>query len=250
MRQPHAAHRTVSGRGATVSPPSRRVATEATNVCHRDTRFQVGVAQVLSRFDGECPMGEGRAGQPGSRRFPPRYPARSEPSPLGRSRSLDGGTDQRARDRLFRYVGPVDEPQELDAIIEESHRAIDAFARGDPAPLQALFSQREDVTLANPFGPAQRGWPQVRDTMARAAANYREGRAIGFDRLATHLAPGFACIHELERFEAKVGGSEDTTPVALRCTSVFRVEDSRWRIVHRHADPISVPRSAESVIQS
>jgi ketosteroid isomerase-like protein len=143
----------------------------------------------------------------------------------------------------------MEEPQHLAAFIEESHRAIDAFTRGDPAPLQALFSQRDDVTLANPFGPSQRGWPQVRDTMSRAAANYRDGRVVGFDRLAGHFAPEIACIHELERLEAKMGGSDETTPVALRCTSVFRFEEGRWRIVHRHADPISGTRSAGSVIQ-
>ena len=144
----------------------------------------------------------------------------------------------------------MDEPQDLSGLIEESHRAIDAFTQGDPAPLQALFSQRDDVTLANPFGPAQRGWPQVRDTMARAASNYRDGRALGFDRLAEHFAPELACIHEIEQLEAKMGGSAATTLVSLRCTSVFRLEDGRWRIVHRHADPITESRSAESVIQN
>jgi ketosteroid isomerase-like protein len=152
--------------------------------------------------------------------------------------------------RRLRYVRCMAEPQGLAAVIEESHRAVDAFMRGDPAPLQALFSQRGDVCLANPFGPAQRGWPQVRDTMARAAANYRDGRALGIERIAEYLSPELSCIHELERFEAKVGGSEETTQFALRCTSVFRLEDGRWRIVLRHADPITAARSAESVIQT
>jgi ketosteroid isomerase-like protein len=139
---------------------------------------------------------------------------------------------------------------DLDVVIEESHRALDAFTRGDPAPLQALFSQRSDVTLANPFGPAQRGWPQVRDTMARAAENYSDGRALGFDQLAKHVTADIAYIHELERFEARVGGSDEIIPVSLRCTSVFRREEDGWKIIHRHADPISEVRSAESVIQS
>ena len=139
---------------------------------------------------------------------------------------------------------------ELDQVIEASHRAIDAFTRGDAAPLQALFSQSDDVTLANPFGPAQRGWPQVRDTMARAAENYREGRALGFDPIARFEAQEIAYIHELERLEAKMGGSSEMTPVSLRCTTVFRREGDGWRIVHRHADPIAGVRAAESVIQS
>ena len=139
---------------------------------------------------------------------------------------------------------------DLYATIEESHRALDAFVKGDPAPLQALYSQREDVTLANPFGPAQRGLAQVRDTMARAAEHYRDGRVLGFDRISEHVTTELASIHELERLEAKLGGSEEMTPVSLRCTSIFRLEDGRWKIVHRHADPITETRPAESVIQA
>lgn len=138
---------------------------------------------------------------------------------------------------------------DLDAIIDESHRALDAFAKGNPEPLQALFSRSDDVTLANPFGPAQRGWPNVRDTMARAAENYRDGRALGFDQVAKHVTADIAYIHELERFEAKMGGSDEPTRVSLRCTTVFRREDDGWRIVHRHADPISRARPADSVIE-
>ena len=137
---------------------------------------------------------------------------------------------------------------DLDALIEESHRALDAFAQGDSGPFQALFSRAEDATLANPFGPAQRGWPNVRDAMTRAAENYREGRAVGFDQVAKFITPELAYIHELERLEAKMGERDELTPVSLRCTTVFRREADGWRIVHRHADPITGARTAESVI--
>jgi ketosteroid isomerase-like protein len=144
----------------------------------------------------------------------------------------------------------VSAADDLDAVIENSHRAVDAFMRGDPAPLQALYSQRDDVTLANPFGPAQSGWPQVRETMARAAEHYRDGRALGFEQIAMYVTPDLACIHELERFEAKVGGGDELTSFSLRCTTVFRREEDGWKIVHRHADPIAAPRPAESVVQA
>jgi ketosteroid isomerase-like protein len=85
--------------------------------------------------------------------------------------------------------------------------------------------------------------------MARAAEHYRDGRAVGFDQIAKYVTPDVAYIHELERFEAKMGGSDEVTPVSLRCTSVFRREAEGWKIVHRHADPISGTRAAGSVIQ-
>jgi ketosteroid isomerase-like protein len=106
------------------------------------------------------------------------------------------------------------------------------------------------VTLANPFGPIARGWAEVEPTMERAASNYRDGRATGFETVTTYVTPELAYVVEVERFEAKVGGGDDVAPGAIRVTSVVRPEDGKWRVVHRHADPITSARPASSVVQS
>ena len=54
---------------------------------------------------------------------------------------------------------------------------------------------------------------------------------------------------EIERVMAKLGAREDITPFALRVTTIFRLEEGTWRVVHRHADPITTAQPAESVIQ-
>jgi ketosteroid isomerase-like protein len=54
---------------------------------------------------------------------------------------------------------------------------------------------------------------------------------------------------QLEHLEAKVGGREEITPYSLRSTMIFRPEDGEWKVVHRHADPITTAQPAESVIQ-
>ena len=138
---------------------------------------------------------------------------------------------------------------DLDSFVDEYHRALDAFFRGDPEPTKKLYSHEDDASLANPFGPVAVGWEQVEKVMERAASNYRDGRATGFDTLVTYVTPALACLVEVERFEAMVGGEAESASVALRVTSVLRPEARAWRIVHRHADPITTPRAAESVIQ-
>jgi ketosteroid isomerase-like protein len=138
---------------------------------------------------------------------------------------------------------------DLDEVVEQSHLALGEIVKGNPEPLKMVYSQREDVTLANPFGPPVRGWEQAATTMERAASNYREGEIVGFESVAKYVTPELAYIVEVEHYQAKVGGREDITPLALRVTSIFRREDGLWKIVHRHADPITTPQPAESVIQ-
>ena len=51
-------------------------------------------------------------------------------------------------------VSTVDE---LDEVIERCQRAPREFVRGNPEPMQEMFSHREDVTLANPIAPPRVG---------------------------------------------------------------------------------------------
>ena len=137
---------------------------------------------------------------------------------------------------------------DLAQVIEQHHQSVDEFVKGNHEPLARLFSHRDDVTLGNPFGPFVRGFQQVLQTMQRAAANFRDGDATGFDLVAKHMSADLACLVEVESFKAKIGGQEDVTAVSLRVTTVFRLEDGAWRLVHRHADPITAPRQPESIL--
>jgi ketosteroid isomerase-like protein len=139
---------------------------------------------------------------------------------------------------------------DLDAVLAECHRTLDAFVKGDPGPFKPLYSRGDDATLANPFGPPRRGWRDVEATLDRAAAHYRDGRFLGFDEVSRLVTPELAYVLEIERYEAKVGGSAEVTPVSLRCTTIFRREADGWKIVHRHADPITVARPADSVVHT
>ncbi len=137
---------------------------------------------------------------------------------------------------------------DLDRAIEQSHAALGAILKGDPTVYQALYSDADDVTLGNPFGPYARGRQKVEATLAGAASHYRDGEVTGIDLIAKYISDDLACIVEVERGRAKVGGGEELVSVAVRVTSVFRLEHGTWNLVHRHADPITTARPAASVI--
>jgi ketosteroid isomerase-like protein len=135
-------------------------------------------------------------------------------------------------------------------VIELSHTASLEIINGNAQPFVELYSQREDVTLANPFGGIARGPENVRQTLERAASYYRDGEIVSIDNFETWLAVDILGTVEVERLRARVAGRENLDEVALRVTSIFRHEEDEWRLVHRHADTRVGPQAPESVVES
>src|ERR687894_2893749 len=136
---------------------------------------------------------------------------------------------------------------DVDELIEQYQLGLDDLMKGNPEPAMKLFSHREDVTLANPLGPPAHGWDEVAAAGEHAASQLRDGEIVGFETIEKFVTDELAYIVRVERTRAKVGGSEDITPITLRVTMIFRPEeDGEWKIVHRHADPITTPQPAES----
>jgi ketosteroid isomerase-like protein len=120
----------------------------------------------------------------------------------------------------------------LDAALEEAHRALVAIANGDPSVYLGLFAEREEISLGNPFGPFGCGREAVSRNLANAASKYRDGEVLGVERLATYASGDIACFGEGR----------------ARVTTIYERRDGGWRLVHRHADPITAPRGVESLL--
>lgn len=127
---------------------------------------------------------------------------------------------------------------DIEAAVNAFHAAMTPFAKGDSGPCKALCSHRDDMLLANPFGPAVRGWTKAEAALDYASSRFAQGGVSPSERLVTYVSGDLAVIHEAEHWKTKVGGG-DLTPFDLRVTSVYRREDGEWRLVLRHADPIS-----------
>ena len=130
----------------------------------------------------------------------------------------------------------------IESAIKASHLALASIIRGDESGYLALFSHADDVTLGNPFGPYGRGRKSVEERLAIAASKYAEGRVTSVDFIAEYVSDSLACVVEVESGEAKFEGGDTMVPLSVRVTSLFRLEDSDWKLVHRHADPLQMPR--------
>lgn len=127
----------------------------------------------------------------------------------------------------------------------ELQAAQEAFMNADAGPLQALFSHAEDVTVMGGFGGVERGWAEVRPRLAWAASHFHGG-AYSQRVVTATVGQEVACLVSLERWARAGPDGHSLPPLDLRVTQTFRLEDGRWRLVHRHADELVEKREPQS----
>jgi ketosteroid isomerase-like protein len=76
--------------------------------------------------------------------------------------------------------------------------------------------------------------------------HFRDGEDLHRETVAKYVTFELAYTVWIERVKAKVGTREDTAQTALRVTMIFRPEDGAWKVVHRHADPITTTKSQQN----
>lgn len=138
---------------------------------------------------------------------------------------------------------------DLDSVIEAYRQALHAFVNGDPRPVLDLFSEHDDVTLANPLGPTRRGRTEVEKASEEAAANFKGG-SLRFEEVSRYSSSELAYVHDIQRVEAHSAGSDDIVRISLRVTTIFRREGDTWRVAHRHADPLTSARPVSAIIET
>jgi ketosteroid isomerase-like protein len=137
----------------------------------------------------------------------------------------------------------------VEELIKQFTLAQGELLKGNSEPAKEMCSHRQDVTLANPLGPVVHGWEHVVAATDQAASQFRDGEYIGVEDVSKCVTPELAYIVRIERAKAKVGGQQAVSLITLRVTMIMRPEDGVWKIVHRHADPITTAQPAESLIQ-
>jgi ketosteroid isomerase-like protein len=124
----------------------------------------------------------------------------------------------------------------FDAVLAEVEAAQVQLVNGRADAFKALWSHRDDVTLSGGLGGAiARGWPQVSERLDWVATQYAAGartHQVVSRYVGTDLA--YVVLRETIRFKRPTDGRDVVQE--LRVTQVFRREDGRWRVVHRHAD--------------
>ena len=138
---------------------------------------------------------------------------------------------------------------DFDEVVKEYNLAMSDFFKGNPDPINKIFSSHDDISLAQLSGSFVRGRKLVTETASFNATKYREGAETRFELLAKFVSPELAYIVQIEHVKAKIGGSDEISSLALRVTSIFRREEGAWKLLHRHADPLTSMQPTKSIMQ-
>jgi ketosteroid isomerase-like protein len=92
-------------------------------------------------------------------------------------------------------------------------------------------------------GEPRRGF-DASDEALEAMARYFQGGEAELQVVESYASGDMVVLVAVERQHGEVGGLPDQD-WSLRVTLVFRRDESEWRLVHRHADPLVHGISAE-----
>ena len=123
----------------------------------------------------------------------------------------------------------------LASVLPRLTDADTAFHNGDPGPRKAIWSRNDPVTL---FGAllTKRGWGEVAPAFDWLASRFSNCESFEYEVIAAGASGDLGYVVGFEHTTAVIAG-EAPMAYSLRVTSIFRREDGRWKIVHRHGDP-------------
>ena len=92
----------------------------------------------------------------------------------------------------------------------------------------AAWADRDEVTTMNAAGGYERGPAAVADRWAWWARQGRPMAATRIEHLAMVVTPALAYTVALEHHDGRT----------LRVTHIYAPDGERWKLLHRHADPL------------
>jgi ketosteroid isomerase-like protein len=132
----------------------------------------------------------------------------------------------------------LDEPRA--ELIDRWSAAARAYMNGDLRTYAALANHAPDYLLMPPYGgDPRRGFDGSADAIAWTARTFRGGQ-VDVEVFDVYASGDLAVLVAVERQHGTVG-EQPSQDWSLRITLVFRREGDDWRLVHRHADPLTRP---------
>lgn len=132
---------------------------------------------------------------------------------------------------------PSGSEADVKRLVAESYEGNAALLRGDITRYAALVRLAEDFTLMSPFGGKPSHGVPPAERMETIGKFFRNG-VLQQELVQSYSTDDMVVLVVIERANVEAGGlpAQDW---ALRVTLVYRRDGARFRLVHRHADPLA-----------
>jgi ketosteroid isomerase-like protein len=117
-------------------------------------------------------------------------------------------------------------------------RASDAYANGDPGPVDDIATHVSPATFFGPSGDYVEGADKVNAVNKKGAESFEPGGENHLDILQTDASDHIGFWAGIQRSTVRMKGKEKPVTINLRVTEVFLRQEGEWKLVHRHADPL------------
>ncbi|HEY7103081.1 MAG TPA: nuclear transport factor 2 family protein [Mycobacteriales bacterium] len=111
-----------------------------------------------------------------------------------------------------------------------------ALHNGDAGPRRAIWSRTEPVTVLGAWRNAY-GHREVEELFSLLERSFSDCTSYAFELQAYDVAGDMAFTVGLEHTSTSVDGAARS--YTLRATQVYRRENGKWTVAHRHADPLT-----------
>jgi len=132
---------------------------------------------------------------------------------------------------------------DFDAFLEIRRQAAQAYVNGQAGPVDRLAATACPASFFPPRGGHEEGADHVADVYARDAAAFAEGGETTLEILHSDSVGDLAYWTGLQHAKVRFNGHDEPVEMHLRITELFRHEDGAWRLIHRHADPLTERRT-------
>ena len=122
--------------------------------------------------------------------------------------------------------------------------AARAYMNGDLRQYAELIDHAPDYLLMPPYGGDPRPGFDASDEAVEWTARMFRGGQVDIEVFGAYSSGDLAVLVGVERQHGAVG-ERPSQEWSLRVTLVVRREHGTWRLVHRHADPLTRPIDAD-----
>lgn len=123
--------------------------------------------------------------------------------------------------------------------MKQRENAARAYVCGKPDFVAALTTNIDPVTFFGPNGAIFQSANEVLQIFNQGAAMFDSKGETSFEVLSMAASDTLAYWVGIQRANVQMKGSEDTVPMNLRITEIFRREGNEWKLIHRHADMLA-----------